>query len=70
MKSRVRLDLFFDDEADARSLMDFARGLLGKVVSVNEGEADEEIAFCELELCGHDEGLPCQTLERVEVKTL
>ena len=70
MKSRVRLDLFFNDEADARSLMDFTRGLLGKAVSLNEGNADEEIAFCELELCGHDEALPCQTLERVEVRKL
>jgi len=70
MKPRVRLDLFFNNEADARSLMAFAKDLLGKAVSINEGEINEEIAFCELELCGHDEGLPCQILERVEVKTL
>lgn len=69
MKPRVRLDLFFTDEADARSLMEFTKGLLEKAVSVNQGEINEEIAFCELELCGHDEGLPCQILERVEVKT-
>ncbi|GAJ15462.1 unnamed protein product, partial [marine sediment metagenome] len=27
-------------------------------------------AFCDLELCRHDEGLPCTRLERVEVRKL
>lgn len=69
MKYRVRLDLAFDNEAEARLLMTYARNLSSQAVSVNEGSANAEIAFCELELCRHDEGLPCERLERVEVRT-
>ena len=42
----------------------------GKAVSVNEGEVNQEIAFCELEICRHDEGLPCSKLVRIEVRKL
>ncbi len=70
MKYRVRLDLSFASEADARSLMAYARNLSGKAVSINEGEPNEEIAFYDLEICRHDEGLPCEKLERVEVRKL
>ena len=70
MKYRVRLDLSFESEADAQSLMAYAKNLSGKAVSINEGEVNEEIAFCDLEICRHDEGLPCEKLERVEVRKL
>ena len=69
MKYRVRIDLSFDSEADAQSLLGFARELSGKAVSINEGSGDEEISFCDMELCRHDEGLPCTKLERLEVRT-
>ncbi len=68
MKYRVRVDLSFDAEADARAVMDFARQLSSKAVSINENESNEEIAFCDLEICRHDEGLSCERLERVEVR--
>ncbi len=68
MKYRVRIDLFFASEADAQTLMAYAKNLSGKTVSINEGEVNEEIAFCDLELCRHDEGLPCERLERVEIR--
>ena len=68
MKYRVRLDLSFASEADARSLLALARSLSSRAISINEGAVNEEIAFCELELCRHDEGLPCEKLERVEVR--
>lgn len=68
MKYRVRLDLSFDSEANARALMAYAEGLSGKAVSINEGEVNEEIAFCDLEVCHHDEGLPCEKLERIEIR--
>jgi len=68
MKYRVRLDLSFDKEAEAQSLMAYARGLADRVVSINEGTANEEISFCDLELCRHDEGLPCTKLERLEIR--
>ena len=70
MKYRVRLDLSFAKEADAQALMAYAKELSEKATSVNEGEPNEEIAFCDLEICRHDEGLPCTRLERVEVRKL
>ena len=70
MKYRVRLDLCFDREADAQLLMDYAKKMSAKSISINEGEANEEISFCDLEICRHDEGLPCTRLERVEVRKL
>ncbi len=70
MKYRVRLDLSFDNEADAQALMNYAKRASKKAVSIREGEVNEEIAFCDLELCRHDEGLSCTRLERVEVRKL
>ena len=68
MKYRVRLDLSFDGETDARALMGYAKQLTSNAVSINEGRDNEEISFCDLEICRHDEGLPCEKLERVEVR--
>jgi len=68
MKYRVRLDLSFDDETDAQALMGYAKQLTSNAVSINEGRDNEEISFCDLEICRHDEGLPCTRLERVEVR--
>ncbi len=70
MKYRVRLDLSFDSEANAQSLMAYAKQLSAQAVSINEGKVNEEIAFCDLEICRHDEGLPCEKLERVEIRKL
>ncbi len=70
MKYRVRLDLSFASEADAQALMKVAKTSAKSAVSINEGEVNEEIAFCDLEICYHDEGLPCEKLERVEIRQL
>ena len=70
MKHRVRLDLSFDNETDAQGLMNFAKGLAGRAVSINEGRDNEEISFCDMEMCRHDEGLPCTKLDRVEIRKL
>ncbi len=70
MKYRVRIDLPFANEADAQSLMAYVKNLSNKAVSINEGEPNEEIAFLDLEICRHDEGLPCEKLERVEIRKL
>ena len=70
MKYRVRLDLSFDDETDAQSLMGYAKELSNKAVSINEGKDNEEISFCDMEICRHDESLPCEQLERVEIRKL
>ena len=71
MKYRVRLDLSFDAESDAQALMDYARQLSSKAVSINEGRDNEEISFCDMEICRHDEsftGEGCTRLDRVEVR--
>ncbi len=68
MRYRVRIDLSFESKADAQSLMAYAKSLSKKAVSINEGEVNEEISFCDLEICRHDEGLPCEKLERVEIR--
>ena len=73
MKYRVRMDLSFADEADARSLMAYVENLSGKAVSLNEGEPNEEISFADLEICRHDDPSPvkgCERLERVEIRKL
>jgi len=70
MKYRVRLDLSFDNGADAQALMDYAKQLSSKAASINEGEDNEEISFCDMEICRHDEGLPCTKLDRLEVRSL
>ena len=70
MRYRVRVDLSFNEEADARLLMNYAKQLTGKAASINEGQANEEISFCDLEICRHDEGLPCEKLEKIEVRSL
>ncbi len=70
MKYRVRIDLAFSNEADAKLLMNYAKKMSAKSISINEGEANEEISFCDSEICRHDEGLPCTRLERVEVRKL
>ncbi len=70
MKYRVRLDLSFDSEADAQVLMDYAQQLSGKAVSINEGRDNEEISFYDIEVCRHDEGLPCERMEKVEIRNL
>jgi hypothetical protein len=67
MKYRVRIDLSFENEADARALMEGARTLKTKAVNINPGSDNAEISYFELEQCLHDEGLPCTLLERVEI---
>ena len=68
MKYRVRLDLSFDEQSDAQALMNYAKELTSKAVSINEGGDNEEISFCDTEICRHDEGLPCTRLEKVEIR--
>ncbi|OGO30704.1 MAG: hypothetical protein A2Z29_00550 [Chloroflexi bacterium RBG_16_56_11] len=69
MKHRVRIDMSFENEADAKELTGYARNMAGKAVSINEGEANEEISFYDHELCRHDESQPCTRLERIEIRT-
>ncbi len=70
MKYRVRLDLSFDDPADANVLMDYAKTLTEKrAVSINLGAKNEEISFVSSEICYHDEGnKACTPMERIEAR--
>lgn len=70
MKYRVRVDLSFVNQSDAQALMSYAKALASNAVSLNEGQANEELSFCETEICRHEEGLPCEKLERVEFSRL
>ena len=68
MKYRVRVNMAFDSQADAQVLLNNAKGLVSRGASLNLGKENEEISFCELELCRHDEGLPCTRIERIEIR--
>ena len=68
MKYRVRVDLSYDKKSDADDLMVLVKNASSQAVSINEGWDNEEISFCDYELCGHDEGKPCTRLERVEIR--
>ncbi len=68
MRYRVRVDLGFPEEADARALWEHAKALAAKATSLNEGAANEEVSYGELEICRHDEGQPCLRQERIEIR--
>jgi len=55
-------------EPDADALMVLVKNASSQAVSINEGLDNEEISFCDYELCGHDEGKPCTKLERLEIR--
>ena len=67
MKYRVKLDLSFNKESDARSLYNLASTLISKASSVNEGKADSKISYIDIHKCGHDENKPCEKVEHKEL---
>lgn len=68
MKYRVRVDLSYENKADADGLMTLVKSAFSPAVSINEGRDTEEISYYDYELCGHDEGKSCTRLERTEVR--
>jgi len=68
MKYRVKLDLPFNNETDAKALFNYAKRLFSKASNINEGLDNEEIAFVRYELCGHDEGMPCQIIDNMKLR--
>ena len=70
MKYRVRADMRFESEADAREFATFAQGLVGKARNMNPGAANEEQSFVELMLDRADEGLPAISLSRTAITTV
>ena len=67
MKYRVRLDLSFALESDARALVTYAKTLVAKASNINEKSINAEISNIDIHLCGHDEGKPCVPIETVKV---
>ena len=68
MKYRIRLDLILneDNEILANKVYDaLLADLKDHAKIINAGLATEEKSKLELELCGHDEGLPCTILKSV-----
>ena len=68
MKFRLRVDLPFEKYEDAKDLLEKIGLKAYKAKSINLGLANEEIAYYEIEECGHDEGKPCTILDRFEVR--
>jgi len=68
MKHRVRCDLSFESEDNAKALIDLLKERAKLAVSIKEGEINEEISFVEYHLCGHDIGRPCGLAERIEIR--
>lgn len=66
MKYRVRMDMSFDAEPDARALLEAGRALVSKATNVTVASESSPVSYCELEVCRHDEGLPCTLIERLE----
>jgi hypothetical protein len=66
MKYRVRMDMSFQAETDAQSLMNAGKNLADRAVSPETDAGGAVPSFCELEMCLHDEGLPCAVIERVQ----
>jgi hypothetical protein len=69
MLHRVRLDLAFQSESDAKALIDYAKSLLPKAKNINKGKYFGEIGYIDREKCRHDETpiKPCEKVERLEV---
>jgi len=67
MKYRVRIDMSFKKESEALVLLNAAKDCAVRAVSLNENQDKTVPSSYELELCRHDEGMPCTRLEKVEV---
>jgi len=69
MLIKVSTVLHFDltKRAQAEALRDQLIPLLTKASVINEGAANEERGFIEVEKCLHDEGGACEVLGRWEV---
>jgi len=65
----VRIDLPFKEKDDALVMVEFAKKMSEGASSINEGLPNEEIAFVDYELCGHEEGISCAKVERLEVRS-
>lgn len=70
MKYRIRMDISFDDESTAKSLFETVKKSSSKASSINEGKPSQEISYIEYEICGHDEGKECQTIEKIEIRNI
>ena len=65
MKYRVRCDLAFDTEKDAREIWDIVKAKKPKAKIIKEGEPEEERPRGDIHRCRHDETpvKPCEIIE-------
>ena len=55
MLYRVTMDLPFDEQSDAQTLVDLALKLAKKAININEGKDNEERGFVDYRECNHDD---------------
>jgi len=70
MLYRARIDLCFDKEDTARTILDGAKSVLSEAAKITrQYELIDEVSFVEIHKCYHDEELPkpCEIIERIEV---
>ncbi|HUV56734.1 MAG TPA: hypothetical protein VMV84_05810 [Dehalococcoidales bacterium] len=70
MLYRARIDLCFDKEDTARTILDGAKSVLSEAVRIaKQDKPTGEISFVEIHKCYHDEEptRPCEIIERIEV---
>ena len=67
MKFRVRVDLPFSNQKDADAIIGRLAEVIAKASNINEGSTNEESAYIEYVLCGHDEDKPCTSVLKLGV---
>jgi len=70
MLYRARIDLCFDKEDVAQTIIDRAKSRLPEAVRiVRQGEPTGEKSYIEIHKCYHDEPVnkPCEIIERIEI---
>ncbi len=60
MKYRVQIDLFLDLEKDKDALVAAIKPFVAKAVTVKT-----ETSTAKWHLCGHDEGTPCESAQKI-----
>ena len=59
MRYRVKLDLAFEEEADAKTLVALAEKLFGGAPTINKDKPNEEAGYIDYHICLHDESKSC-----------
>lgn len=63
MKKRIRVDLIFPENYDITEIREMLLKHFPKSEAI-DGRTERIQSFVDVELCGHDEGKPCQKISR------